>query len=71
MRHVDPAAMTASERLDEIAELLARGAQRYFAGELKDFFGPQNSRDRLDVPATVEAPCGARVQSPQITRTTA
>lgn len=70
----DPAAMTEVERLDELAELLARGAMRWFAAKRKarsDTAAARNveiRQNRLDAVAVAEAPCGSRVQSPQSKR---
>ena len=65
MKTTDPAAMTEAERFDELAELLARGVQRFFAARCKAPTPTRNSQDHLDVVAHAEAPCGPRVQSPQ------
>jgi hypothetical protein len=73
----DPAALTAAERLAEIAELLARGFQRYLAHELKARSAqtatrePQNLRNHLDVLGAAEAPCRSRARSPQSQERTA
>jgi hypothetical protein len=69
MRAIDPTAMTEIERLDDLAELLARGFQRWLVAERKtgsSKTGAENCSNRLDVPRDGEAPCGrSRVRSPQ------
>ena len=65
MTGIDPTAMTEQERFAELAELLARGVQRFFAAECKPKAPPRNPREQLDVLPAVEAPCGSRVLSPQ------
>lgn len=60
-----PASMQQHERLAEVAELLARGVQRFLAAECKGEAQPRNSRDPLAAVAAVEAPCRARVLNPQ------
>jgi len=62
---IDPAAMTPRERLDELAELLARGLQRYFADEGKAPASTKNSQVRLAAPGEAEAPCGPHALSPE------
>ena len=61
----DTASMTENERFDEIAELLARGLQRYLADEIKAVAKPSNSQDRLDVLGRSEASCGSRATRPR------
>lgn len=69
MKLVDPTAMTETERLDELCELLARGLQRLLAHERKVVLAQEranNSRDHLDDLGQVEAPCGrSRAPSPK------
>ena len=65
MKGTDPAAMTAAERLAEIAEILAAGYQRFLARECKADAQPRNSKVRLAAVGAAEAPCRARVHSPQ------
>ena len=65
MRLLDPAMLTETERFAELAELLARGVQRFFAAEMKAATAPRNSQDRLDVPGRSEAPCGPRATRPR------
>jgi hypothetical protein len=60
-----PDAMTATERLAEIAEILATGFQRLIAAECKAAVQPRNSKVRLAAVGAAEAPCGSRVHSPQ------
>jgi hypothetical protein len=60
-----PDAMTAAERLSEIAEILAVGYQRHLAAECKAAVQPRNSQVRLAAAGAAEAPCRARVHSPQ------
>jgi hypothetical protein len=60
-----PDAMTAAERLDEIAEILAFAYQRLVAAECKAAAQPRNSKVRLAAVGAAEAPCGSRVHSPQ------
>jgi hypothetical protein len=57
--------VTPSERLAEIAELLARGIQRFLADEIKAAGRSRKSQDRLDVLGQSEASCGSRRTSPQ------
>ena len=64
----DAALLTPAERLEELAELFARGLQRHFAAERKALLAQSsanNCSNRLDVLPTAEAPCCSRVQSPQ------
>jgi hypothetical protein len=68
---IGPEAMTASDRLDELAELLARGAQRFFAAEYKSSSGTKNSQVRLAAVGDDEAPCGSRVLNPKSRKPTA
>ena len=63
--NADPAAMTEAERFAEIAELLARGIQRYFANGCKAPTSSTNSQVPLDALAGREAACGSQVQSPK------
>ncbi len=65
MKATDPAAMTAAERLAEIADILAAGYQRFLARECKAAGQPRNSQVRLAAAGAAEAPCRARVHSPQ------
>lgn len=65
MRSRDAATLTVAERFAEIAELLARGVQRYFAAEIKAAAASRNSRDQLDEVADAEASCGSRVSGPR------
>lgn len=69
MRMLDPATMTEHERFAEIADLLARGIQRYLVNEIKAAAAPRISQDRLDVLGQTEASCGWRVSGPR-SRTT-
>jgi hypothetical protein len=63
--HRDPVSMTEAERLDELADLLARGVQRYFAAQIKATATAKKSSHDLDVIAAAEAACGSRVHRPQ------
>jgi hypothetical protein len=63
--HRDPASMSEVERLDELAGLLARGAQRYFAAKIKGGSTAKKSPHDLDALASVEAACRSRVHDPQ------
>ena len=65
MKVTAPSAMTAAERLAEIAEILATGYQRFVAAECKAAGQPRNSKVRLAAVGAAEAPCRARVHSPQ------
>ena len=65
MRSLDVVTMTAAERFVEIAEVLARGIQRYFAAEIKAAAASRNSGDQLDDVAEDEASCGSRVTGPR------
>lgn len=65
MRTADPTTMTPVERLDEIAELLARGVLRFLASRCKAISEPRNSQVRLAALGHVEAPCGSGALSPQ------
>ena len=65
MRTADPTTMTPTERLAEMAELLARGVQRFLAARSKAFGEPRNSQVRLAALGHVEAPCGSGALSPQ------
>lgn len=69
MRSSDAAAMTQVERLDDLAELLARGFQRWLVAERKagsSKNGANNCSNRLDVVRDGAAPCGrSRVRSSQ------
>jgi hypothetical protein len=67
MRAIEPASMTEAERLAEIADLLARGAQRYFAAQIKAGATAKKSSDDLDVLPAAEPPCRSRVYCPQST----
>jgi len=67
VKGVDPATMAPAERLAELAELLAAGAQRYFAQERKVPTTTRNSQVRLAVPTAVEAPCGSHALNPKST----
>jgi len=60
-----PDAMTAAERLAEIAEILAAGYQRLITAECKATEQPRNSQVRLAAVGAAEAPCRARAHSPQ------
>lgn len=64
MNSFDRTTMSEVERLAEIAELLARGIQRFLAAECKAESQPRNSRDPLAAVAAVEASCG-RVLNPE------
>lgn len=63
MKCTDPTAMSRNERIAELGELLAAGAQRFLARECKSTSQPQNPRDQLDVDGDVEAPCGPSMES--------
>lgn len=65
MKSCAPSALTEAERFAELADLLARGAQRFFVAQCKAEAQPRNSRDPLAAVAAVEAPCRARVLNPQ------
>jgi len=65
VRATAPDAMTAAERLAEIAEILATGYQRLIAAECKAAAQPRNSQVRLAAVGAAEAPCRARAHSPQ------
>lgn len=65
MRATAPDAMTAAERLAEIAEILAAGYQRHLAAECKAAPKPRNPQVRLAAVGAAEAPCGSRVPSPK------
>ncbi len=58
----DPAELTASERLHEIAALLAAGVLRWRAHHQDSTANPQN---RLDDRGGPGAPCGSRVLNPR------
>ena len=59
------ATLTEAERFAEIAELLARGVQRFLVAEIKATAKPRNSRDPLDDDGEHEAPCGPRATRPR------
>ena len=64
MRMLDPATMTSAERVVEIADLLARGVQRFLAADIKAAAASRNSQLGLDDVADAEASCGSRVPGP-------
>lgn len=67
MKTLDPARMSAADRVAELGELLAAGIQRLLAREGKPLPAanqPQNQRDRLDVLGKVEAQCAAPAEVP-------
>lgn len=61
MKSTNPTSPTEAQRFDEIAEVLARGIQRFLANEIKRNRQAKNSSVRLDAHAHVEAPCGSRI----------
>jgi hypothetical protein len=65
MSRLDPAHLTAAQRLAELAEILAAGAMRFLANECKRLQRPSNSQDCLDVLPAVAAACGPRGHGPQ------
>ncbi len=65
MRCTDPSAMTPADRLAELADLFARGVQRFLAAEIKRSFDQRISPDRLDEYAAAEASCGSHALSPK------
>ena len=65
MKCIDPAAMAAKDRLAEIADLLARGVQRFLRRGIKLSNIEQNSQVRLAALGLGEAPCGSGALSPQ------
>jgi hypothetical protein len=67
MKCADPARMSHSERLAEVAEILALGVQRLLADECKRSPKRQNSQVRLAVPTQVEAPWGSHALNPKST----
>ena len=67
MRTSDPARMSHSERLAEVAEILALGVQRLLVNESKRPPQQQNSQVRLAVPTPVEAPCRSHALNPKST----
>ncbi len=60
-----PEAMTAGERLAEIAEILAIGFQRLVVAERKAQLAPRNAQNLLDGVGVVEAACGSKALNPQ------
>lgn len=64
MKFTDPAGLTPSERLAEIADLLALGVQRLLALQCKPNNCRKISRERLDVTGAIEASCGSPMESP-------
>jgi hypothetical protein len=64
VKFTDPAVLTPSERLAEIAELLAVGVQRLLARQCKPNKGRKISQERLDVNGAIEASCGSPMESP-------
>ncbi len=67
MNVVDHARLTPAQRLDEIADLLARGYQRLLAAEGKALDAPQISQVRLALRRPVEAACGSHALNPKST----
>ena len=67
MRTTDPATMSASERLGEIAGLLAIGFQRLVEAERKAVLAARNPQNPLDASRTAEAQSCSMVHSPQST----
>ena len=67
MNIADPARLTPSQRLDEIAELLARGFQRLLVGECKPEGEEQIPQVRLAALRPVEAACGSHDLNPEST----
>jgi hypothetical protein len=65
-----PAEMTPTERFAELAELLARGVQRFFAQGIKADNFAQNSQVHLAASGAVEAPCHSRASNPKSPRAT-
>jgi hypothetical protein len=65
MTITDPSTMTEAARFAELAELLARGAQRFFVAEIKAGSKPRNSQVRLAAVGLVEAQCGSDVLNPK------
>jgi len=63
----DPARMPAHERVAELGELLAAGAQRLLARKVKPIEATNertNPPEQLDVVPAVEAPCRSPTQVP-------
>lgn len=63
MKHADPAHMSAAERLAEVGELLAAGAQRVLAQGCKRADSSGKGQEQLDVLGDVEAPCGRSAEA--------
>jgi hypothetical protein len=67
MKALDPARMLAAERLAELGELLAAGAQRLLARQIKPAVPqhePADGQEQLDAVAAVEAQCRASIEVP-------
>lgn len=64
MKFLDPSRMSAADRLAELGDLLATGAMRFLARQCKANRPAKISRERLDVVADSEAPCGSPIEVP-------
>ena len=65
MRTIDPTAMSRTDRLAELGELLAAGIQRFLAENIKSVPQAENCDEHLDVVGAVEAPCRATTELPR------
>jgi len=67
VKSTDPARMLPAERLAELGELLAAGAQRLLARRSKPVPAqnePSNREEQLDAVAALEAQCGRPTEIP-------